>query len=139
GHRPVPTGHRPGAALHLDHGAGLLLPDQPLHDLDHLRHRPQHPRGARTAARGEPGPHPPLRPQGARPAHLTTGILLRSMVIQTAAIRTRPSTICWANTLTPMKVMPTRTTETIRAPIAVRQTLPTPPVSAVPPTITAAI
>jgi len=37
-----------------------------------------------------------------------------------------------------MKVMPTRTTETISAPTRVRSTPPTPPVSAVPPTHTAA-
>ncbi|MOA02077.1 hypothetical protein D3C78_1215130 [compost metagenome] len=54
-------------------------------------------------------------------------------------IRITPKTICWANTLIPTKVMPMRTTDTSKAPIRVRQTPPTPPVRAVPPTSTAAM
>ena len=61
------------------------------------------------------------------------------MVTATAATRMKPKTICWVKTDTPMKVMPIRTTWMIRAPTSVRQMEPTPPVIAVPPTMTAAI
>src|SRR3954447_21155733 len=71
--------------------------------------------------------------------HFTTGILLRSMVAATARVSTAPKTICCAKMLTPTKVMPTRTTEMMSEPTSVRQTLPTPPVIAVPPTTTAAM
>src|SRR5688572_7627310 len=37
---PFPQGCRPGAALHLDRRRGLLLPEQPLYAVAHLRPRP---------------------------------------------------------------------------------------------------
>jgi len=48
-------------------------------------------------------------------------------------------TIFWAKMFTPRNVIPMRTMEMISAPTSVRQTLPTPPVIAAPPTTTAAI
>ena len=55
------------------------------------------------------------------------GILVRSIVMATAAISTAPKTILCANMLTPRNVIPMRTTEMIKAPASVRQVLPTPP------------
>src|SRR6218665_2735657 len=71
--------------------------------------------------------------------HLTISTLERSKAMVTATIRISPNTICCANTLMPTKVMPTRATDTSKAPTRVRAMPPEPPVSAVPPTITAAM
>ena len=68
-----------------------------------------------------------------------TAILLRSMVMATAAMSTAPNTMFSKKMLMPTKVMPMRTIEMISAPTAVRATPPSPPVMAVPPTMTAAI
>src|SRR6218665_229035 len=68
--------------------------------------------------------------------HLTISTLERSKAMLTATIRISPNTICCANTLMPTKVMPTRATDTSKAPTSVRAMPPEPPVSAVPPTIT---
>src|SRR5438067_1201832 len=46
---------------------------------------------------------------GCAGTYLMTETLARSMVMATAATRMKPKTICWAKTLTPMKVMPIRT------------------------------
>jgi hypothetical protein len=71
--------------------------------------------------------------------HLITGTLPRSMVSATAPIRTAPKIICSAKISTPTKVMPMRTIDTVSAPTAVRPMPPSPPVIAVPPTMTDAI
>ncbi len=49
---PLPQGGGPGAALHLDRRRDLLLPEQPLYAVAHLRPRPH---GAARARRRAPG------------------------------------------------------------------------------------
>src|SRR6218665_3907197 len=48
--------------------------------------------------------------------HLTISTLERSKAMVTATIRISPNTICCANTLMPTKVMPTRATDSGKAP-----------------------